>query len=158
MNRLMVSRLLDGAGCVLVALAAILFAASNNFTAPVEPGFAGGVSRAAGNIFDFITQWICCIFGVLLFLGRPLLWLRWWRSWIAFLAVGVLLLVVAFNDINSTERLLQNRSFDTGKIDTVVELAGFASILMGFIFFVAQSLVRRSERSKEDCHEQSARR
>ena len=142
MERLAVSRLLDGAGCVFIALAAILFTANGSFTSSAVPGFGGAVSSAAGNVFGSIFEWGCAIFGGLLFLGRPLLRLRWWKSWIAFLLGGAFLLLIA---INGLPIFADNPSLRM-HIDLATDLAGVSSIFMALVFAIAQSLVRRSER------------
>src|SRR5271166_2744493 len=124
MERLSVSRLLDGAGCVFVALAVILFSTQDTFTPPIEPGVSGAVSSAAGNILRFALEWSCAIFGGLLFLGRPLLWLRWWKSWIAFIVVGVFLLIVA---LNSMIPFFEANPSLRMHIDIATDLIGFSS-------------------------------
>lgn len=114
---------MDGAGFVFFALGLILFAFGHWLSLLVD-------------IFD-VAGWACEILAALLFAVRPLLWLRWWRSWIAFFSLGSLLLVLALCVDWPYSRV--------ETIRLVASIAGLYCTVIGCVFSVTQWLVRRGE-------------
>jgi hypothetical protein len=133
LERLRVSRLMDRTGIVLLVLS--LFPLIDKGRSTGEP-----FSTAAAEVFDVVALWTCWILGMLLFLGRPLLRLRWWYAWVVFIAAGLIVLILV-SDIRSVKPVLHVEM--TAETGLVVAVAGVAGILMGFVFLVAQGLVRR---------------
>ena len=84
------ARRLDRAGFVFLGLALLFSFERRRLAATPESG-AAGFGGAAAELLVYSCLWISASLGALLFLGRPLLRLRWSYSWIAFLVIGALL-------------------------------------------------------------------
>jgi hypothetical protein len=136
MGRQAAARLMDRAGFLFLVLG-LLALVWGDKRLPTGDPFGTGADEA----FAFIAKWACSALGALLFLGRPLLWLRWWYAWIAFFAVGVVLLILFFDSTSAKPVLLEMGS----EASTIMELVGFAGIVMGFVFLSFQRLVRQTE-------------
>jgi hypothetical protein len=140
-TRLTASRWLDRAGLFCLGVALFLYVSQDALRPSVRDPSTGGPNYggAGTDVLIFYGQWGCAILGVLLFTPRALLRLRWWYSWIAFLIVGGGLLIAAFKAVEP------GPSVEMHTLAPIAELAGLACIFMGFIYFVAQLLVRRAE-------------
>jgi hypothetical protein len=142
MTRMTASRWLDRTGFVFLGLAILFFLLLRQLTAAPQPGFAN-FGAAVAELLFYSLLWISASLGVLLFLGRPLLRLRWWHSWIAFLAIGALLWTEGPGLVDPFYVSIRE-AFPLSDPGFVVVLVGIAFVLMGFVFLVAQWLVRRA--------------
>jgi hypothetical protein len=135
--------LLDGAGALFLGVAIFVYSAQNSLRAGPTPGMAdfGGGAQNFALISIF---WFSGFIGLFSFLCRPLLWLQWWYSWIAFLAFGGVLWAGATSLFDGPiGRISGGLDFSHDPAFNV-QCVGVASILMGFIFLIAQWLVRRA--------------
>ncbi|MDP8990445.1 MAG: hypothetical protein M3N41_10260 [Acidobacteriota bacterium] len=136
-----ISRWLNRAGFVFLCLALLFFLLRRELTP--EPG-AAAFGGAAAELLFYTCLWISASLGALLFLGGPLLRLKWWYSWIAFIAIGALLWTKG-PAIVGPFYVSVRKALPLSQPDFVVVLIGVAFIIMGFIFLAAQLLVRRPE-------------
>jgi hypothetical protein len=130
---------MDRAGFLFLGLALFVFVAQNKLTQRTASQW--DFSGAWVVLIVLPAFWISGTLGALLLLGRQLLQMQWWYSWIAFLAVGVLLWTDPRDLVGDSASRYPFR-FD----DFALMLVGIASTIMGFIFLVAQWLVRRTPR------------
>jgi hypothetical protein len=115
---------MDVAGLLLIALAA---ADHIFFRVPVQGGFMGSFGAYVQDLADELVG----SFGILLLLGRPLLRLRWWESWIYFSFAGILLVAANFIGASSIQY-------------------GLSCLMMAVVFSIAQWLVRQAEPKAAD--------
>jgi|HubBroStandDraft_2_1064218.scaffolds.fasta_scaffold453245_2 hypothetical protein len=149
MRRLTASLWLDGAGLLFLAIAAFVYAAPDRLRPPPQPGMAdfGG---AAMNLVLVAIIWFAGSLGALLLVSGPLLFMRLWYSWIGFFAMGALLWTQAADLFDGPVGRI------SGGLDVSHDQAfnaqciGIASILMGFVFLIAQWLVRRDPTEKSE--------
>jgi hypothetical protein len=139
MNRLTVSRILDGAGLLFVCVALCVYA-THNTNQPVEGGMAGAIGVGGHQAFLFLLQWGSLVLGALLFLARPLLRLKWQYAWLALIGSGVILLIVFYNSVNTS--VLDGARRIPPEMEILLELAGIACILVGLLLLIAQWLIR----------------
>lgn len=145
MTRSKISRSMDLAGLTLVGLALLMFFSQDQLRPSVRNPNTGGPNYggAAADLLMVAAFWICGSLGILLFLGRPLLWLQWWYSWIVFLAVGGLLWTKASALAGNLSGPESNGDFFRFH-DLNVMFVGIACTLMGIIFLIGQALARRA--------------
>jgi hypothetical protein len=115
---------MDVAGLLAIVFAVVQYVF---FHVPVQPGIDGSL----GAYLQDLALELIGSFGMLLLLGRPLLWLRWWRDWIVFLWAGILLVIPSL-------------------VGFPTLLCAVPCLLMALIFSIAQWLVRRGEPTAAD--------
>jgi hypothetical protein len=128
-----------------IGLALFLYLAQDKLIPSSADPLTGGTNYGAAGTAALISmaQWGFAALGVLLFLSRVLIGTRWRYSWIAFLIVGVCLLITAFSSFNSGAPFAATNSDEMATVATVTEMTGFACFPAALLLFTVERLRRR---------------